>query len=94
MSNCMNDTLYLIALGIGYLVLYFARREEKRMQFIGYIIGAMIIIATTAYMLLNLWLYSQGSCPMKQQFHKGAMYKYMPRGEMQPWLPKQIPQKP
>jgi len=52
------EALLLIALGIGYIVLYFAKREEKSLQLIGYFIGSLIIVLACIYTIGNLWLNS------------------------------------
>ena len=91
MFTGINDSLLLIALAMGYLVLYFAHREEKGMQFAGYIIGFTIIILAIGYIALNCWMYSWARCPMKAKFYKPtAAYGKM----IQPWLPKELPQNP
>ena len=46
----------LIALGIGYIVLYFAKREEKDLQFLGYIIGTVVIVIAAVYLLSGILL--------------------------------------
>ena len=45
------DMLFLIALGLSYIVLYFADREEKGLRLIGYFIGTLILGLTVAYMV-------------------------------------------
>lgn len=45
------EVALLIALGFGYIVLYLAKREEKRMQFLGYIIGVTIITLSLIYLV-------------------------------------------
>lgn len=48
------DTLLLFALGIGYIVLYLARREEKGLRLVGYAIGGGIIVLALLYILSSL----------------------------------------
>ena len=74
MFHCqaLYDTLLLISLGIGYLVLYFARREEKGPQIIGYVIGYTIIVLTLVYMLSNIWA-KKNLCNQKAPFFQGVM---------------------
>ena len=91
MFTGINDSLLLIALAMGYLVLNFAHREEKWMQFTGYIIGFTVILLAAGYIALNCCMYSWGGCPMKAKFYKPAEA----HGRMmQPWLPKELPQQP
>ncbi len=66
------DVVLLIALGVGYLVIFFAKKEEKWLRAIGYIIGVIIIISATIYLLGNCWLQSR-FCRM----HRGRMFKHM-----------------
>lgn len=48
------DVVLLISLGISYIVLYFAKREEKGLRLIGYFIGTLILGLTVAYMVGDL----------------------------------------
>ena len=84
------DMLLLIAIGIGYIVLYFAKREEKGLQFLGYIIGALIIALATAYMLGNFLLLSKIGYP-NLRYYKGMMRPRMM--QQQRMMPQPIPQK-
>ena len=44
----LTETLLYFALGIGYIVCYLARREEKNMQAAaGYLVGAFIIVLSS-----------------------------------------------
>jgi uncharacterized membrane protein len=56
------DLLTLIALGIGYIVLYFAKREEKIWRFSGLLVGGMIIGLATFYLVINSLLPKQLNC--------------------------------
>jgi lipid-A-disaccharide synthase-like uncharacterized protein len=49
--------LLLIALGIGYLILIFAKREEKVMKVLGYGLGAFIIVISILFILRYLCQY-------------------------------------
>lgn len=53
------EALLLIALGFGYIVLYFAKREEKFMQFVGYIAGSAIMLLAALYLLGTIYLHSR-----------------------------------
>lgn len=52
----ISDSLLLIALAGGYIVLYLARREEKFLRIIGVIIGCVIIGSSLAYIFTNSWM--------------------------------------
>jgi multisubunit Na+/H+ antiporter MnhB subunit len=71
------EALLLISLGIGYFVLYFAKREEKLLQFVGYVAGCLIITLATIYLLGNLYLQAKMGCT-KMQYYKGMMQQPMP----------------
>ena len=53
--------LLLISMGMGYLVLVFAKREEKVLKILGYLIGIFIIAVSIVFIVRNLWLYGR-SC--------------------------------
>ena len=53
--------LLLIALGMGYLVLVFAKKEEKALKSLGYLLGIFIIAVSIVFIIRNLWLYTR-SC--------------------------------
>ena len=46
----------LIALGVGYAVLYLSKREEKGMRLLGFAIGTLIIAAAITNLFSNLYL--------------------------------------
>lgn len=48
------DLLFLLSLGMGYLVLYFAKREDKGLKLVGYFLGIFILVLTIVYMLGDL----------------------------------------
>lgn len=79
----MFEALLLIALGIGYIVLYLAKREEKDLQTIGYIIGTLIMILAIFYLVGSLWLQVR-LCP-KVRHLRGTM---QPRMMPQPMMPR------
>jgi hypothetical protein len=49
-----KNVLLIIGLGIGYIILYFAKREEKFLQALGYFLGTLIILYCVFCILLNL----------------------------------------
>lgn len=50
----MLDALMLVALAMGYVVLYLAKREDKALRTIGYIIGIFIIALSALLILVGL----------------------------------------
>jgi len=50
------DALLLIALGMGYIILCLAKKEEKQLRLLGYVIGWLIIVSVVIYMLCSLWI--------------------------------------
>lgn len=84
----INDTLLLVALGIGYIVLYFAKREEKGLQLIGYIIGWVVIILASLYILSNFWVEGRMRC-LKSGGYQGKMFKHMMPPKATPPAPGQ-----
>jgi hypothetical protein len=57
------EAILLIALGIGYVVLYFAKREEKVLQVVGYIVGSAIILLATLYLIGNIYFHTKAGFP-------------------------------
>jgi hypothetical protein len=74
----INDATLLIALGLGYVVLYLAKKEQKRMQFYGYLIGIVIIALASVYILSNLWLQSSIYCSRPRPFNKMMLRRVRP----------------
>lgn len=70
------DVLLLIALGIGYIVLYFARREEKTFQVSGYFIGTVIIALVAFYSIANL-LIENRIAGSRDRFYRSMMQHKM-----------------
>ncbi len=50
----MLDALMLIALAMGYVVLYLAKREDKALRTIGYIIGIFVIALSVLLLVVGL----------------------------------------
>jgi len=80
------DILQLMALGIGYLVIYFAEREEKILRLAGYFIGVVIVSFTTFYIVFDLLVQSRAFEPRIQRY-PGTMMQH----RMMP--PSMMPQK-
>jgi len=49
--------LLLISLGVGYLILIFAKREKQLLKLTGYCLGGFIIAVSIAFIVRYLWLY-------------------------------------
>ncbi|MCX7661208.1 MAG: hypothetical protein N2Z79_00815, partial [Candidatus Omnitrophica bacterium] len=49
-----KNSLLMVVLGVGYLVLYLAKREEKLLQALGYFLGTVIILYSGFCIFLNL----------------------------------------
>lgn len=84
------DVLLLIALGVGYLVIYFAKREEKELRFFGIVIGGVIIVLSLCYFVGNIWLQAKVFSP-KMRYYKGMMQQRMMKPRMMPQAPAQKP---
>jgi len=70
--------LLLICLGIGYLVIVFAKREERALKVAGYCLGTFIIAVSIVFILRNLWLYARSCCAVASQPIEAARYE-LPR---------------
>jgi hypothetical protein len=84
----IQEALLLIGLGMGYIVLYFAKREEKGLQLLGYAIGTVIIILTLIYLFDNILTKFNTVYP-KMGYNKGMMQQHMMRPQMMPNAPSQ-----
>jgi len=53
--RCLGgNAILMVSLGIGYLILYFAKREEKGLQALGYFLGTVIMLYSAIFILLNV----------------------------------------
>lgn len=86
----VGEALLLIALGVGFMVLYFAKREEKGLQFTGYVIGIGIIALALFYIVGNILLQAQ-ICYPKMRYYKGMMQQRMMQPRTIPQAPAQRP---
>lgn len=66
------DVTLLISLGISYIVLYFANREEKGLRLIGFFIGGLILALTVAYMLGDI-LWQNKLCSARAKYYQRMM---------------------
>lgn len=91
--SSINDALILIALCLGYMVLYFAKREEKGLKFIGYIIGCVVIALAAISLIFGAWIQTNiCRCSKKEmRSHEGMMQQRMMHQRMMPQAPIQKP---
>lgn len=94
----LTETLLYFSLGIGYIVLYLAKREEKALQLIGYVIGTGIIVLALISIIGNLFLgfeYNRAAFRHKAMMKEPMMQRHMmqPR-PLQPSIPKTPERKP
>lgn len=82
-----TEALLLICLGIGYIVIYLAKREERQLQLIGYIIGGVIIGLTLFYQAANLWIQAK-SCSQRMPYYKATMHRSWPQQSLPQAPPK------
>ncbi len=85
----------LIALSLGYLVCYFANREEKTLRTVGLAIGVIVIAISSLFLIKNLALQAKmcaqkGQCEMMMPRHKMMMKNQM--REMPQQQPMTIPE--
>ena len=73
----LSDAILLVALGVGYVVLYLAKREEKSLQLMGYLIGGVIIVMAAVYILGSLFYRGEYQRNMLRtqslMMHRGTM---------------------
>ena len=77
----------LIALGVGYAVLYLAKREEKGMRLLGLAIGTLIIVSVIANLFIALFLQSQLSGE-KARYYNRMMMQQPRMAPKMPAMPK------
>ncbi len=70
------DVMLLIALGVGYIVFYYAKREEKLLQITGYLIGMLIILIATFYITLNFLFQTRLFEPRVQKTYGQGMIRH------------------
>lgn len=88
----LTETLLYFALGIGYIVLYLAKREEKAMQLIGYIIGTGIIVLALISIIGNLFLgfeYNRAAFRHKAMMKEPMIQRHMMQPQtIRPSMPR------
>lgn len=81
--------ILLIALALGYVVCYFANREERTLRRVGFIVGVFVIALSLLLMLANLTL-GVGAC---NKMNRGMMSQHMMMKGQMPSTPIAVPQK-
>ncbi len=72
----IRGILFLIALVMGYLLLFLSRAEENWQRRVGGIIGLTVIIVSTAYILSNPRMYAWIRPPIiDAQSHNNIIYR-------------------
>lgn len=69
----MRAGFLLIALGMGYAVLYLAKREEKGMRLLGLAIGTMIIASAVSSLFFDLMMQNQLSGEKARYYNRMMM---------------------
>lgn len=85
----LNESLLLIALCMGYLVMYLAKREEKTLQFIGYIIGSVVIALAGICIIFSGWI--QANIGYAKMRHHGPRQEMMQQRMMRPQMMPDAP---
>jgi len=75
------EALLLVALGVGYIVLYFAKREEGAMQIVGYIAGSAIMLLATIYLIGAVYLHSRMDASKMRIYKETLQQKSLPSQE-------------
>ncbi len=70
-----GQALLMISLGLGYFVVYFAKKADKPgLRLLGYVIGTIILMVTMFLLMAS--------------FHPG--YDYMPQHKMMRMMPRPV----
>ena len=67
-----NIALFMIALALGYLVMYFANREEKNLRTLGFVIGIAIIVISSGAIIGKIVMRAK-MCQMMKHCQKTEM---------------------
>jgi hypothetical protein len=81
----MLEAALLVALGLGYIVIYLARREEKALKALGYTIGSVMIILSSIFIISSLVFGTQIYRKIGRMMLQRRMMMQMP----QPSMPNQ-----
>ncbi len=86
----IHKAVLLIALGLGYIVCYLAKREDKFLKTLGYLIGTFVMVLSALAILANIVLDARFCRKM------GGSVMMMPRRQMmrgeRPAVPPALPQ--
>jgi len=72
MLICVTNAILLLAMGVGYIVCYLAKREEGVLKTAGYAIGITIVVLS-AVILVNNMLLEASFCRMDKKMCAGMM---------------------
>ncbi len=84
MFSGANEGLLLISLGIGYIAILSAKKEEKKLRILGYIIGGLIIALSAIALLRSIGMRCQAAS-MDNRYRSDMMQHRM----MPPHIPPQ-----
>ena len=73
-----NIALFMIALALGYLVMYFANREEKDLRTLGFVIGIVIIVISSVSIIGKIVMRAK-MCQMMRHCQKMEIGEDMSR---------------
>jgi len=94
MFSGLTEGVLLIALALGYIVCYLANREEKKLRFLGYLVGVFIIIFCAVTIISNAFFSARMYGAMCKMRKMGCMSKMgMMQHKMMP-PPPAAPQAP
>lgn len=86
--SAKSEAFFLIALGIGYIVLYLANREEKSLRTTGFLIGILIIGISGIHLLYSILLNAKicrSPKIMRPSYHQMMLKEQIPQ------MPHQLP---
>jgi hypothetical protein len=55
MFSGLSQGLYLLSFGLGYFVLYVARKSEKGLAFLGYFVGTFLLVVSMLMFVTSLF---------------------------------------
>ncbi len=84
----LTDGILMIALASGYVVCYLAKREEKRLKTLGYLVGLFIIAFTASIVITNVLFAARMCGGMGKMQRMGRQHqKMMMQKPVQPQIP-------
>jgi len=70
MMSGVSQGLYLLCFGLGYFVLYVARKSEKGLAFLGYFVGTFLMVVSMLLFVTSLFeINDLMSMPMPRMHH-------------------------